>query len=106
MAVDDFGTGYASLAYLLELPVDVLKLDRSLTRLLGAPGRPGRVAAAIARFVTGTGMIGIVEGIETEAERVQAIEHGFVLGQGYLLARPLDPAAFTALLAAQAPLAA
>ena len=106
VAVDDFGSGYASLAYLLELPVDVLKLDRSLTRRLGALGQPGRVASAVARLTTGVGMVGIVEGIETEAEREQALAHGFVLGQGYLLARPLEPAAFTALLAAQAPVAA
>lgn len=106
LAVDDFGSGYASLAYLLELPVDVLKLDRSLTRLLGTPGRPGRVASAVARFITDVGMVGIVEGIETEAAREQALAHGFVMGQGYLLARPLEPSAFTALLATQAPLAA
>ena len=106
VAVDDFGSGYASLAYLLELPVDVLKLDRSLTCLLGTRGQPGRVASAVARLTTGVGMVGIVEGIETEAEREQALAHGFVLGQGYLLARPLEPAAFTALLAAQAPVAA
>ena len=106
LAVDDFGSGYASLAYLLELPVDVLKLDRSLTCLLGAPRAAGRVASAVARLVADVGMVGIAEGIETEADREQAIAHGFVLGQGYLLARPLEPAAFTALLAAPAPLAA
>ena len=106
VAIDDFGTGYASLAYLLDFPVDVLKLDRSLTARLGEPGQAGRVASGIARLTTGIGLVGIVEGIETEAERAQALAHGFTLGQGYLLSRPLEASAFTALLRSQVPLAA
>ena len=105
IAVDDFGTGYASLAYLLDFPVDVLKLDRSLTRLLGQPGQPGRVASAAARLTTSVGMVGIAEGVETEAERAQALAHGFTLGQGYLMSRPLAVPDFTALLAEQQPVA-
>ena len=106
IAIDDFGTGYASLAYLLEFPVDVLKLDRSLTARLGAPGQVGRVASGIARLTTGVGLVGIVEGIETEAEREQALAHGFTLGQGYLMSRPLEVPAFTSLLLERAAVAA
>ena len=106
VAIDDFGTGYASLAYLLDFPVDVLKLDRSVTARLGRTGQVGRVASGIARLTTGVGLVGIVEGIETEAERQQALAHGFTLGQGYLMSRPLEAPAFTALLAARTAVAA
>jgi len=101
LAVDDFGTGYASLAYLSTWPVDVVKLDRSLACALGGTDRQGRVASAVARLTTGLGMVAVAEGIETEAQRSQALAHGFVLGQGHLLSRPMTAGALTARLAAR-----
>jgi diguanylate cyclase (GGDEF)-like protein/PAS domain S-box-containing protein len=101
LAIDDFGTGYASLRYLTTLPVDLIKLDRSLTSALLSPGRPGRIASAIARLTTDVGMVAVAEGIETEAERTEVLAHGFVLGQGYLLSRPLAAEDMTRLVAAR-----
>lgn len=89
IALDDFGTGYASLSALKRLPLTAMKLDRSLIR--GVPHR--REDAAIARAVVETGralgLVIVVEGIETDAQREFLLGLGCAEGQSYLFGRPM-----------------
>jgi diguanylate cyclase (GGDEF)-like protein/PAS domain S-box-containing protein len=88
-AIDDFGAGYSSLARLKELPVDVLKIDRSFVRDL--PGNPGdaTMARTIIQLAHSLGMTPLAEGIETDRQRQFLVDHGCVLGQGYYFSYPL-----------------
>jgi EAL domain-containing protein (putative c-di-GMP-specific phosphodiesterase class I) len=92
-AVDDTGTGFASLRHIVELRPAFVKLDRSL--MVGIESDEARQAmiVGLCHFAQVTGCRLIVEGIETEGElnilRGLAID----LGQGYLLGRPLPVAA-------------
>jgi diguanylate cyclase (GGDEF)-like protein len=101
IAIDDFGTGYSSLHYLARLPVDILKIDRSLTSDLdGTPERSVIIAAVVhlsrvLQFTT------VVEGVETveQADEVELL--GCHVGQGYLWAEPMSAdAAHAAIVAA------
>lgn len=88
-AIDDFGTGYSSMAYLKRLPVDMVKIDRAF--VAGLPDDPKDVALA-ERFLQLTGrfnFISLAEGIETEAQAHWLRTSGCIMGQGYLVARPL-----------------
>jgi diguanylate cyclase (GGDEF)-like protein len=88
-AIDDFGTGYSSLSRLRELPVDVLKIDRSFVeRLLGDAGDPV-VARAIVALAHSLGMTPLAEGIETERQLEVLVEQGCVLGQGNYFSPPI-----------------
>ena len=98
LAADDFGTGYCSLRYLVDLPLDIIKIDRSWTSRLGEDTASGRLADGVARLATSTGLVTIVEGVETEQERAAALGHGMGLAQGYLFAEPLSAEAFSARL--------
>jgi diguanylate cyclase (GGDEF)-like protein len=89
LACDDFGSGYASLRYLDELPVDIIKIDRSWTTRLAQEGPRTRLARGVLRLATTTGLIVIAEGIETEAERAAVLAEDCRLGQGYLFSRPV-----------------
>ncbi len=97
IAIDDFGTGYASLRYLAQLPVTSVKVDRSF--VVGLPH--DRVSRSIVRAIAGLardlGIGCVVEGIETD-EQLTALPAG-VLGQGFLLGRPLAEPALRRLLA-------
>ena len=95
LALDDFGAGYSSLARLLELPVDVIKVDRSL--LAGVPERAAAVAVfeAIRNLAEACGCDVVAEGIETAAQRDLLAQLGCQLGQGFGLARPADAATTT-----------
>jgi EAL domain-containing protein (putative c-di-GMP-specific phosphodiesterase class I) len=88
-AIDDFGTGYSSLSRLKELPVDVLKIDRSFVKDL--PGNPdsGTMVRAIIQLARSLGMTPLAEGIETEAQWRFLVDHGCVLGQGYFFSYPM-----------------
>ncbi|HTU76788.1 MAG TPA: bifunctional diguanylate cyclase/phosphodiesterase [Trebonia sp.] len=89
LAIDDFGTGYASPSSVLELPIDALKIDKSFVDGLTEPqGR--KFAASVINFAHGIDVEVIAEGIETEQQRAVLTEMGCRLGQGYLLARPMD----------------
>lgn len=88
IALDDFGTASSSLHYLQELPVDIIKIDRSLISISGAG--PLRMLEAIVALGNALGVEMIAEGIEdsAELERVKRFER--VSGQGYYLARPMS----------------
>ncbi|HWH29329.1 MAG TPA: EAL domain-containing protein [Mycobacteriales bacterium] len=98
LACDDFGSGYASLRYLDELPVDVIKIDRSWTARLAAGDDRSRLARGVLRLATTTGLVLVAEGIETEDARLALVEEGCRLGQGYLFSRPVSAEALTARL--------
>jgi diguanylate cyclase (GGDEF)-like protein/PAS domain S-box-containing protein len=85
------GTGYSSLSYLSTLPVDVLKLDRSLTAALEE--RSGRaVFEASVALARALGLAVVAEGIETDAQLAIARELGCHKGQGFLLGKPAPAA--------------
>jgi diguanylate cyclase (GGDEF)-like protein len=99
LAIDDFGTGYSSLAYLHQFPMSHIKIDRSFVTPLDDPRHDPGVVRAIVEIARSLGMSTIAEGIETFAqlERLKALGCG--LGQGFLLARPLDAEALGRLVA-------
>jgi EAL domain-containing protein (putative c-di-GMP-specific phosphodiesterase class I) len=99
LAIDDFGTGYSSLSYLQDLPLSIVKVDRSFVDRIGDP-RGGALVEAIVAMSRSLGLATIAEGIETSEQRAAVERTGCVLGQGYLFARPLEPAAVASLLAA------
>ena len=88
LAIDDFGTGYSSMEQLLSMPFTYLKVDRIITQSFHRPGAAD-LAAAIAAMAHGGDMVAIGEGIETEDERRQMIDAGYLYGQGYLFGRPV-----------------
>jgi diguanylate cyclase (GGDEF)-like protein len=102
LAVDDFGTGYSGLSYFQRFPLDTLKIDRSFVAGLGRDPRSDAIVHATIAFAKALGLTVTAEGIETEDqfERVRAL--GADRGQGYLFARPLEPAAVETYLAAAA----
>jgi diguanylate cyclase (GGDEF)-like protein len=100
IAVDDFGTGFSSLASLASLPVDILKIDRSFVSGRGrrAPSVP--ILEGIIELAHKLSLDLIAEGIE-EPEQLELLQTlGCPLGQGFLLARPAPPEEITARLSA------
>jgi len=103
LAIDDFGTGYSSLSYLRELPIDLLKIDKAFVDAITEPqGR--KFAEIIIDFAQAMHMEVIAEGIETEEQRSALMEMGCRLGQGYLLAMPMEWRAAEVLLRSGRPL--
>ena len=89
IAMDDFGTGYSPLRYLVDLPVDVVKLDISLVNKLGQNDRSGRVVADFVRMMRDAGYSLVAEGVETETVLEKVEDLGIAHVQGYLLGRPV-----------------
>jgi diguanylate cyclase (GGDEF)-like protein/PAS domain S-box-containing protein len=94
VALDDFGTGYSSLSLLRDLPIDVLKVDRSFIAGLTESARDRRLVGAIIGMARDLGMATTAEGIETPAQLDLLRELGCDRGQGWLLGRPVTPEAF------------
>ncbi|MDQ1490003.1 MAG: hypothetical protein QOJ23_2517, partial [Actinomycetota bacterium] len=106
VALDDFGTGYSSIGYLRQLPVDILKIDRSFISGEHADRHGDVLLDAIVGLADRLGLDVIPEGIEEPGQlaRLQAL--GCRTGQGFLLSRPMPAAAVDELLAAPAALPA
>lgn len=101
ITLDDFGTGNASFDYLRRFRVDGIKVDRSFVQFLGKGGPQERMAESMLRFCLSLGVHVVAEGIE-RPEQVAALRRlGCALGQGFLMSRPLDVAAFDALMAVE-----
>jgi diguanylate cyclase (GGDEF)-like protein len=104
IAIDDFGTGYSNLSRLKELPVDRVKIDRSLVRDIASSAEARTICSAVVGLIQGLGMEVVVEGIENEAQMDVLRVIGCTLFQGYHLARPTREQDYLARYAA-APLA-
>lgn len=88
VVLDDYGTGYATEAVLdLVLP-DVVKTDRSLTRLAGEGDPHGVLTDCLKALESRAGVQVLAEGVETEEERAWLRARGVPLAQGYLFGRP------------------
>ena len=99
LAIDDFGTGYASLSYLKRLPVDCLKIDRSLVKGVGYETEDTAIIRAVAGLAHSLGITVTAEGIETQEQLVQLRAVGCDQGQGYFFARPVSADRIPELLA-------
>ena len=89
LAIDDFGTGYSSLSYLQELPIDVLKMDKSFVDGIAVSEQRLALAEGIVQIARTLQLEVVAEGIEDEVQRDLLIAMGCQLGQGYLLAMPM-----------------
>lgn len=98
ISMDDFGTGYSDTALLNILPMDVMKIDRSLLVMPGDPERRKNLLRQIVQMGHGFGMKVICEGIETPEQEELLIECGCEYGQGYLFGRPMRADDFTKFL--------
>ncbi len=87
VALDDFGSGYSSVRYLASMPVDIVKFDISLIRLLNSPSQRS-IVLHLASMIIESGHGLVAEGIETERLLDHIRDAGFTHGQGYLFGRP------------------
>jgi len=100
IAVDDFGTGYASLAYLTSLPLDAIKIDRGLIADLVGGERDRIVVKALIHLARELDLRVVVEGVETAAQLALIAEWGCDLYQGFLGAGALTHDELTRFVAA------
>jgi EAL domain-containing protein (putative c-di-GMP-specific phosphodiesterase class I) len=91
-SIDDFGSGYSSLAYLQELPVRELKIDRTFIHNLNE--RNSLIVRAIVQLAHGLGLSVTAEGVESATTRDELVALGCDVGQGFLFGRPRGPDAF------------
>ncbi|MCG8456162.1 MAG: EAL domain-containing protein [Holophagales bacterium] len=92
VAIDDVGAGYSSLRAVGEIEPDYLKLDFSLVQDLHKSAIKRDLFATLATLARKIGAQAIAEGIEVPGEMAVVRDHGVALGQGYLFARPAEPA--------------
>lgn len=88
ISIDDFGTGYSSLGRLWELPVDVLKVDKSFVAMVKSEHDDYPILRAVLSIAHSLGLQVTAEGIETETQARKLLQLGCDSLQGYLFAKP------------------
>ena len=94
ISMDDFGSGYSSMSLLQVLPMDVMKIDRSMLLAAEASERARVILDHTIQLGRSLEMQVICEGIETPEQEAMLLEAGCCYGQGYLYARPMALADF------------
>ena len=94
IALDDFGGGFCNFGYLKALPLDALKLDRSMIDGIEQDGRDLAVLRAIVALARALDLEIVAEGIETDGQREIAAREGCGMYQGFLRSPPVTPEAF------------
>lgn len=91
LALDDYGTGYASLSYLSRFPFDVVKLDRTLIKYLGRSRKDDIIVRSTIEMSHALDLRVVGEGVETAEQSAKLRELGCDLVRGYYHARPMRP---------------
>jgi len=96
--IDDFGTGYSSLSYLQQLPIDMLKIDRSFVKNAVSDKDSAAIVRAIIAMAHGLGIQVVAEGVETLQQLNFLFRERSDFIQGYFFSQPVTAEAFTQLL--------
>jgi EAL domain-containing protein (putative c-di-GMP-specific phosphodiesterase class I) len=96
IAIDDFGTGYSSLSYLQKFPVDSIKIDRSFVDGISRSPESTALIHTLVQLGRDLGLRTPAEGVETTEQAEHLKGQHVDEAQGFLLAKPLDPATFEA----------
>ena len=96
IAVDDYGTGYCALAYLRDLPIDELKIDRSFIANVTTDPRSAAIVRSTIELAHALGLKVVAEGIEDQHALDALAAFGCDYAQGYHFSRPVPAEAFTA----------
>jgi EAL domain-containing protein (putative c-di-GMP-specific phosphodiesterase class I) len=91
LAIDDFGTGYSSLSYLKQLPVDIIKIDKTFVDQVDIDADDVALVDAVVGLGQALKMQTVAEGIETDGQWAMLRRIGIDHGQGYLFGRPSSP---------------
>lgn len=94
IAIDDFGTGYSSLSYLSQLPIDVLKIDRSFVHAITGNNDNGVIVSAVIGMGASLSQRVIAEGVETKEQLDFLHAHHCDEGQGYLFSAAMPAEEF------------
>ncbi len=94
IAVDDYGTGYCALAYLRDLPVDELKIDRSFIARITTDPRSAAIVRSTIELAHALGLKVVAEGVEDQAALDAVTDFGCDFAQGFHFSRPLTASAF------------
>jgi diguanylate cyclase (GGDEF)-like protein len=100
IALDDFGTGYSALSYLTRLPLDTLKIDRTLARSIDTDPAARGITAGVISMAHSLGLTVVAEGIDREEHVGVLKELGCDQGQGFIFSAALSADDFAKLLLA------
>ena len=104
VAIDDFGAGHSSLAYLRQLPADIVKIDRAFVAGMTSSDSAAALTHTLVQLGKTLGLDVVGEGIEQWDQLEQLQREQCELGQGFLLARPAAPEVISELLSSKQPL--
>ncbi len=104
LAVDDYGTGHSSLAYLQELAVDDLKLDKSFVLRMTEDEGAAAIVRTTVDLAHSLGLTMVAEGVETDAALTELARLGCDVAQGYFISQPLPAEELTGWLQTRIPL--
>lgn len=99
--LDDFGTGYSSLSYLQNLPIDILKIDRTFTAKLTRDDEQARIIETIILLGKNLGIDVVAEGIETDEQLQRLKSIHCDQGQGFLFSKPVEGETVRAMMRAR-----
>ena len=88
VSIDDFGTGYSTLSMLQDMPIDIIKVDKSFVDRIGKTKK--NIVDYIIKIAKELGLLTIAEGIETKEQRDYLLEKGCDVIQGYYYSKPLS----------------
>lgn len=94
LAVDDYGTGFSSLAYLKKLPVDIIKIDKSFVMAMDSDNDDATIVKSTIELAHNLGFKVVAEGVESKAISGMLVELSCDTAQGYHYCRPMASAAF------------